>query len=1227
MDAGVKKMKCRLSFANFSAQIHPSLFICIISKTKHYHTRLKELKQREFARNVASKSWKDEKKQEKALKRLHQLAELRKQQDCFSEKGPVFKEPRLRSTQNAIFPSKDGITSNSRCTVVCKGDPVSSSAIAENKEDIIFGRDIMNKSRCCYVGNQTQLSFTNNSSVNNRTGVSFCFSKKALQKLDSSASVFNESTEDINDCSQFFNHKAKQMSVSFRHYAHMDENAGENNTLTLHEKTDKPTPIHIPADEEPFKDDDVGSKELAVVQNEIAQSNINIKLQPSDVSFKEPCNQIEHVNIFSRPEESCKTSEEIDHTTKRSYQETISNNNSAVDAILIDQLSEELSQKYNKDDVTYNLNVQYLDAPNNVELSCSSNVQYVNAPNQSLQSPNKYTEPTISEPLNVTVQTNAPSCLNVLSKDGTTNLQWPKELLLFTKSEPSISYACNPLYFDFKCSRKHTAEAASDRISTTTEEQENLNTEKEKQTDLESEHDSQPIKPKREKCSLKEKLIKDSELYSNYRTEKEIVQKKMNDNVAQNSINHSGTPYCIVGKGQHSRKRKCSVQNWLETCHDSEQKKEENNSVFQENSKSKNPRSSHANLSNIMGKVEHMDWCSSYQKYKNNDLSQNENDSVWDSDKYSSCSTVSSLESDVSSEQLSQISDSKIICKHSDPSPSADSKHRHRRSSIIGKHNSDWSHEHGKHFHSESYDQENVDKCRNMKYKLSRDQFQGDQLCYKHARQQHCSRKHGKNIKDSLYGRQVENRECSNLSNSGEISEKTTDSLSLQRCSQMGEMWNTMEKEKTAYKCYSQNIVSLSEKYCDRTSENIVNHILAEEEKTLIAELLLERGNSTKPEETEVTSAENSKGGAIEINEQSERFLAVNFPSAQETAILPLEKNGVSDILGNRLFESKSEELRAYEVTVTTNNDNCLFEDIIHIDTECRTLNTEIPHSIIEQPSKHGEVHHNMQSSEQLNFNVSCPLPCLRHLSENNSQMTKEEENKNKQHIVNRKSNPMEENVKCFYDVTMQDSCKAQRVCHKTTSPPVTHQPITFSPDEVDKYRQLQLQAQQHMQKQHISKHFKGLPSMGSSVFSTANTLQPVSVHHHPSITTIHHALMQRFAVTASMRPPPNHFPLPHLNPFPQPHFSPIALSSLTPTLFPAQPAFLASHPLHLVSATAIHPAPLTFQAIPHTALIPAIFTSHPNTGMPPAIHLHPLIHPFFQGQDFHPFSGTNQSH
>lgn len=54
------------------------LFFCACV-CDYFLQRLKELKQREFARNVASKSRKDERKQEKALQRLHKLAELRKE--------------------------------------------------------------------------------------------------------------------------------------------------------------------------------------------------------------------------------------------------------------------------------------------------------------------------------------------------------------------------------------------------------------------------------------------------------------------------------------------------------------------------------------------------------------------------------------------------------------------------------------------------------------------------------------------------------------------------------------------------------------------------------------------------------------------------------------------------------------------------------------------------------------------------------------------------------------------------------------------------------------------------------------------------------------------------------------------------------------------------------------------------------------------------------------------
>lgn len=42
---------------------------------------------------------------------------------------------------------------------------------------------------------------------------------------------------------------------------------------------------------------------------------------------------------------------------------------------------------------------------------------------------------------------------SVLSRDGNTIFQWPSEMVTFTRTEPSLSFSCNPLHFDFKRSR------------------------------------------------------------------------------------------------------------------------------------------------------------------------------------------------------------------------------------------------------------------------------------------------------------------------------------------------------------------------------------------------------------------------------------------------------------------------------------------------------------------------------------------------------------------------------------------------------------------------------------------------------------------------------------------------------------------------------------------------------------------------------------------------------
>lgn len=79
-----------------------------------HQQRLKELKHREFARNVASKSWKDDRKQEKALRRLHQLAQLQQEAqrlvgvgrrlflECVCNTRPVWDPKGFRSMSHPV---------------------------------------------------------------------------------------------------------------------------------------------------------------------------------------------------------------------------------------------------------------------------------------------------------------------------------------------------------------------------------------------------------------------------------------------------------------------------------------------------------------------------------------------------------------------------------------------------------------------------------------------------------------------------------------------------------------------------------------------------------------------------------------------------------------------------------------------------------------------------------------------------------------------------------------------------------------------------------------------------------------------------------------------------------------------------------------------------------------------------------------------------------------------
>ncbi|XP_069760934.1 G patch domain-containing protein 8 isoform X2 [Narcine bancroftii] len=192
---------------------------------------------------------------------------------------------------------------------------------------------------------------------------------------------------------------------------------------------------------------------------------------------------------------------------------------------------------------------------------------------------------------------------------------------------------------------------------------------------------------------------------------------------------------------------------------------------------------------------------------------------------------------------------------------------------------------------------------------------------------------------------------------------------------------------------------------------------------------------------------------------------------------------------------------------------------------------------------------------------------------------------------------------------------------------PLDRQPITFTPEEMEKYSKLQQAAQHHIQQQLLAKQVKTFPA--STAIAPAPALQqfhiqqPSAAATATSITTVHHAILQhQAAAAAAMGIHPHAHPqtLAQIHHLPQPHLTPISLSHITPSIYPTHPAtFLTSHPIHIIPASALHAGPLALHPVPH-ALYPALFAPRPAGAGASALHLHPFLHPIFSSQELqHP--------
>ncbi|NWW84150.1 Z804B protein, partial [Rhynochetos jubatus] len=1261
-----------------------------INSYDHAHKqRLKDLKQREFARNVASKSWKDEKKQEKALKRLHQLAELRKH---ITGSGPLLKAPRLvmekQQPPGGIFLYKGSkFTASSQRTTMREGQGFSSSIL--EKQQLIINRHQSPTERPHALGNQVSRAFPDSTNVSQRAGVCFSFSKKVPLKLESSASVFSENSEEGNDCSESPNHKAKQALEGCSSGTHLEEDVKasleKGPPITQDQMDlDNSASSQVAAKPKVLKENDKSSDRELEEKLSAHPSFCKVKMQLSNLDFTGLPGETEQEGKLNESEQLLETLISPSYQASSFY--TQPNTCKHSNARLPDQLPELPQQPEPQLACTSNI-----DSPGVVKRERSF---------ESSETINGNTETLPRETMVKEVKPQALPFLHVVSKDGTTALQWPTELLLFTKTEPCISYGCNPLYFDFRLSLNHrdgkqhetNKESCKEHsINKTAEENEASGLIKHKQ--MSNEQDNQLLKPKKMKGSLNPRKAKPNAESDIGKEMNENGQKYFADYLNENIpkvpayLDVSQKDH-VTEKSLHTTTLRRSLKHHFHSCGRKNQSiRNESISFSAFMSRIKKSKAAKCHLIYSEEKPENQNDCRSVQDVAScsSDISDSGKDSSGSflsfksssnsrysenegCGNYTRCWRFSSPQKS-SSDRHSSYSDTSVSSTGSYMSYMSPTSNNHSRNHLLfcckRKSKTAERHKckHGKHkciFTSDDTDEDHL--CHNRSHRTRNCTQRGTityQRCSRHKvlqqrdRSKHTRRRHrhfgkGRSRSRSYHGskscstRDSRSRERSSSSkisrgsSSGSFS-KEADNCDSKTKEDTERGSNTKRgKAETAHYNF-RNVNGQSKNFATCSSETLAKDI-GGKRKSLTAKLLLERVQSKKTQEQTHDAERFSNTCGVELKDHSQSHFALQISSAaDDIAMLPLPEKllsiGKNDTGHNEISSLEtSVKKNNFEVSEITNvalstgtdYDHCLFKDIIQIGRGYQSPSIKRNTAIKEQSNLLiSEVQPFIQSCDPVPNDFPGAFPSNRYSVVANSTDTKEE-----LHDVNMDSNWAEGSSDSLCDNAMQkyDTLRDPEVYSKSTPSPLTQQPITFSPEEVDKYRLLQLQAQQHMQKQLLAKHLKVLPAPGPAAFSATPAVPALPVQQHSTVTTIHHTLLQRFAVSASVHPHGSHLSLAHVHPLSQAHFAPITLSPLAPALIPTHPALLAGHPLHLVSATPLHPSPLTFPALPHTAYIPALFTPHLNTATPSAIHPNPLVHPLFQGQETHHHSCSSQT-
>ncbi|NWX22010.1 Z804A protein, partial [Aegotheles bennettii] len=406
-----------------------------INSYDHAHKqRLKELKQREFARNVASKSRKDERKQEKALQRLHKLAELRKETTCAPGSGPMFKSTTVtvRDHCNDI-PQSAAIDSANKQDFSCAlTHDAQNSKDAASVISSTLGNACNNKCDINKFGDQIQ------GAQGHRVGFSFAFPKKAAVKLESSAAVFYE-YNDESSMEHGFNRRSRFVPGA----GNLQSPSAAEIVLCPEEKHNSFHPLVEKCSDPAEASEAQESKELASEESRVLESPVSI---PAVSHSKQPVSSdmdghgidVSAVDLADQMLPTVADSAQVLPLDCSSYE--LQGNKALMQAVVEDCLSpldvaEENDKGRNSDSSTTETEIKKLGA--DALVPSPSEEGSCGAPQRKPDMCRRPCEPFVP----------------VLSKHGSNILQWPSEMLIYTSTDPSISYSCNPLYFDFKSSR------------------------------------------------------------------------------------------------------------------------------------------------------------------------------------------------------------------------------------------------------------------------------------------------------------------------------------------------------------------------------------------------------------------------------------------------------------------------------------------------------------------------------------------------------------------------------------------------------------------------------------------------------------------------------------------------------------------------------------------------------------------------------------------------------